>query len=81
VRAVRFFSYQGGFNDVDPIGWSHCQRTIFLDNNGRGRYVNAGQTVPYTVEDLYDRPWARAWERYFEGGHRSVPEADVFTFK
>jgi hypothetical protein len=81
VRAVRFFSFQGGFNDVDPVGWNHCQRTIFLDKDGRGRYVNAGQTVPYTVEDLYDRPWARVWERYFEGGVRRSPEADVFTFE
>jgi hypothetical protein len=80
VRAVRFFSFQGGFNDVEPINWSHCQRTIFLGTDGRGAYVNAGQTVPYTVEDLYDRPWARAWEQYFEGGDKRTPENDMFNF-
>jgi hypothetical protein len=81
VRAIRFLPFQGGFNDVDPVNWNYCQRTIFPDKNGRGTYVNPGQTVPYTVEDLYDRPWARAWERYFEGGERRAPEADIFTFE
>jgi hypothetical protein len=81
VRAVRFFPFQGGFNDVQPINWNHCQRTIFLDSHGRGKYLNAGQTVPYTVEDLYDRPWARVWERYFEKEGSRAPEADIFTFK
>jgi len=28
--------------------------------------VNPGTTVDYTVRDLYDRPWARIWEQYFE---------------
>jgi hypothetical protein len=81
VRDVRFFSYQGGFNEVEPIAWSYCQRAIYLGDDGRGAYVNPGQTIPYTVEDLFDRPWARVWERYFESGEERRPEDDPFTFE
>jgi hypothetical protein len=30
----------------------------------------------YTVRDLYDRPWARIWEEYFEPGMSRPAEDD-----
>ena len=29
-------------------------------------HVRHGSTIQYKVYDLYDRPWARIWEEYFE---------------
>jgi hypothetical protein len=37
--------------------------------------------VEYEVPDLYDRPWARLWEKYFEQGmERPKDERDLFDF-
>ena len=66
VRDIRFFAHIGGLNDGPPWNWAYCNQTIFLGEDGRGAYVNPGTTVDYTVRDLYDRPWARIWEQYFE---------------
>jgi hypothetical protein len=27
-----------------------------------------GQTFEYTVPDIFGRPWAQIWERYYEEG-------------
>jgi hypothetical protein len=27
-----------------------------------------GQTFEYTLPDIFDRPWAKIWERYHEQG-------------
>ena len=28
--------------------------------------------IDYTVRDLFDRPWARIWEEYFEKGNAAA---------
>jgi hypothetical protein len=33
-------------------------------------------TIQYKVRDLYDRPWARIWEEFFERGMKRPAEAD-----
>lgn len=75
VRDIRFFSYRGPYGDFDPYTHSHCNQTIFLGPDGRGTQVSPGTTIEYEVRDLYDRPWARVWEEYFENG-MSRPEED-----
>jgi general stress protein 26 len=38
--------------------------------------------IEYEVPDIFDRPWARIWEKYFEQG-MSRPETarDLFDFE
>jgi len=37
--------------------------------------VPPGTTIDYKVRDLFDRPWARIWEEYFEKGMQR-PKSD-----
>jgi len=68
VRDIRFFARQGDYAEFAPLNHEHCNQTIFLGPDGRGSQVSPGTTIDYTVRDLYDRPWARIWEEYFEDG-------------
>ena len=76
VRAVRFFARRGEIKDAAPFHLDHCNQTIFLGPDGRGTRVANGTTIQYKVYDLYDRPWARIWEEYFEKGMKRPQEAD-----
>lgn len=75
VRDIRFFIRQGDYDEFEPLNHEHCNQTIFLSNDGRGAQVSPGTTIEYTVPDLYDRPWARVWEEYFEQ-NMNKPETD-----
>ena len=33
-----------------------------------------------TVPDMYGRPWAQLWEKYFEQGMQKPKEDDIFDF-
>jgi hypothetical protein len=79
VRAMRFLPRRGNFNDVPPNGLTHCYQTIF-PVNGRGVPVAPGTAIEYRVEDLYGRPWAQVWERYFETGMQRPEREDIFDF-
>ena len=82
VRDIRFFSRRGDFRDAPPIHHDHCNQTIFVGEDGRGTQVPPGTTINYTVRDLYDRPWARIWEQYFEKDmKRPVAAEDLGGFK
>jgi hypothetical protein len=76
VRDIRFFSRRGDYKDAPPFHLEHCNQTIFVGEDGRGTQVPPGTTVQYTVRDLYDRPWARIWEQYFERGMQRPAESD-----
>jgi hypothetical protein len=80
IRAVRDFVRQGAFNDVAPNTLTHCNQNIF-PIEGRGTPVTPGTVIDYTVEDLFDRPWARIWEEYFEQGMQQPAEEDIFSFE
>jgi hypothetical protein len=79
IRAVRFLARRGGFNDVAPNNLTHCYQTFF-PVNGRGAPVAPGTAIEYRVEDLYGRPWAQIWERYFEAGMQRPQADDIFDF-
>ena len=76
VRDVRFFSRRGDLTTAPPFHLEHCNQTIFVGDDGRGTQVPPGTTIQYKVRDLYDRPWARIWEEYFEKGMKRPAEAD-----
>jgi hypothetical protein len=80
VRNVRFLPGRRDFNDVSPIGLTHCNQTIF-PIDGRGTPVVPGTVIDYKVEDLYGRPWAAIWEEYFEQGMQRPNDEDLFNFE
>jgi hypothetical protein len=80
VRSIRFFVRQGSFNEVTPNNLTHCNQNIFL-KDGRGTQVVPGTVIEYTVEDLYGRPWAAVWGRYFEQGMQRPASEDIFRFE
>jgi len=76
VRNISFYSWQGEYADFAPITYEHCNQTIFLGEDGRATQVSPGTTIDYTVYDLYDRPWAKIWEEYFEQDMNRPEEDD-----
>lgn len=76
VRDMRFFQWLGEYAEFPPINHSHCNQTIFTGPDGRAAQVSPGTTIDYTVYDLYDRPWAKIWEDYFEDGMSRPAEDD-----
>jgi hypothetical protein len=75
VRDIRFFSRRSDLREAPPFHLEHCNETIFVGKDGRGTQVPPGTTIDYKVRDLFDRPWARIWEEYFEKGMQR-PKAD-----
>jgi hypothetical protein len=37
--------------------------------------------IEYEVPDMYGRPWAAIWEKYFEQGMSRPDEEDLFNFE
>ena len=79
IRSVRFLPRRGNLNDVPPNNVTHCNQTIF-PVNGRPTPSVPGAVIQYRVEDLYGRPWAAAWEEYFEQGMQRPAVEDPFDF-
>ena len=69
----------GDLDKVDPVIYARCMQTIF-PVDGRPKPVSPGTTIPYTVPDLYGRPWARIWEKYLEKGMNRPREDELFKF-
>lgn len=65
VRIVETWDRQGALNQGDPFPVLVCVPDTF-PINGLPTFTQPGDTIQYTVPDLYDRPWARNWEKYFE---------------
>jgi hypothetical protein len=42
--------------------------------------LTPGATIEYTVPDMYGRPWAQIWERYFEQGMQRPDGDSIFDF-
>lgn len=76
LRDLGFFSRLGDYADYPPLNHVHCNQTIFTGPDGRATQVSPGTTIDFTVYDLYDRPWAKIWEAYFEAGMNRPEEDD-----
>jgi hypothetical protein len=80
IRMVRNYARLGGFETGNPIEYIKCIPTIY-PVKGRGTHVNAGDTIEYEIPDMFGRPWAQMWEKYFEQGMERPKEQDIFEFK
>jgi hypothetical protein len=48
---------------------------------GHATAVSPGNVIEYEVPDMYGRPWAQIWEKYFEQGMERPKEEDIFNLK
>lgn len=79
LRLIQVHIRTGDLDEVDPSIYARCMQTIF-PVDGRPRPVSPGTTIPYTVPDLYGRPWARIWEQHFEKRMSRPADKDIFEF-
>jgi hypothetical protein len=80
IRVIRKLMKQGEFTDSTPYVFVECVQTIF-PIEGRATPVSPGDVIEYEVPDMYARPWARIWEKYFEDGMERPEETDIFNFE
>jgi hypothetical protein len=80
LRLVQVHIRTGALADADPFIYARCIQTIF-PVDGRPMPQSPGTTIPYTVPDMYGRPWAQIWERYFEKDMKPPAGGPDFEFK
>jgi hypothetical protein len=80
IRIIR--NYQrlaDGLEKGDPVQYIKCIPTIY-PVKGHSTSVTPGQVIEYEIPDMYGRPWAQIWEKYFEQGMEKPKEDDIFSF-
>jgi hypothetical protein len=80
IRIVRNLERVSGLSEGAPHVYLECAPQLF-PVEGRPTQVAPGATIEYTVPDMFGRPWAQLWERYFEEGMERPEEEDIFTFE
>jgi hypothetical protein len=78
IRIVRNLERLGGLGEGDPQVHIECEPQQ-APIAGRPTVLRPGETITYEVPDIFGRPWAQQWERYFEDG-MTPPEADEDMF-
>jgi hypothetical protein len=79
LRLVQVHIKTGEIDEVDPFIYARCIQTIF-PVDGRPQPLSPGATIEYTVPDMFGRPWAQIWERYFEEGMERPEGESLFEF-
>jgi hypothetical protein len=80
IRIVRSLDRVGDLGSGNPYSYIECIPTIF-PVNGIATHVASGKTIQYEVPDMYGRPWAQIWEKYFEQGmHKPEAADDILDF-
>jgi len=79
VRVVQWLDRVRDLNEGAPIPNDACIPSTY-PVNGEPTPVIPDQTVEFVVPDIYGRPWARIWERYFEDGMSRPDDEDIFDF-
>jgi hypothetical protein len=79
VRIVRNHVKTTGFEQGDPYVFIDCVQTIF-PIDGRSTPVSPGAVIEYEVPDMYGRPWAQIWEKYWEKDMKQPEGEDIFSF-
>jgi hypothetical protein len=79
VRIVRNLKKASGFEDGPPQDFIRCIQTIY-PVNGTATPLAPGRVIEFELPDMYGRPWAQIWEKYWEQGMEKPDEADIFDF-
>jgi hypothetical protein len=67
LRIVQNLDKLADLNEGEPFPIMECIPQSF-PVNGQTTPMVPGQTFEYTLPDIFDRPWAKIWERYHEQG-------------
>jgi hypothetical protein len=79
IRIIRNLYKISSFREESPFVFIECTPTIY-PVDGLATPVAPGTVIDYEVPDMYDRPWARIWERYHEQGMQRPAPVDIFSF-
>jgi hypothetical protein len=79
VRIVRNYVKSSGFEEGAPYAFIECIQSIF-PIEGQATPVAPGTVIEYEVPDMYGRPWAQIWEKYFEQDMQKDEVKDLFSF-
>ena len=64
---------------ISPIVFTECVQTIY-PVDGTATPLTPGRVFSFEVPDMYGRPWAQIWEKYWEPGMKRPEEGDLFDF-
>ena len=64
---------------LNPIVFVECVQTIY-PVEGSATPLTPGRIINFEVPDMYGRPWAHVWEKYWESGMTRPAEAELFDF-
>ncbi len=78
LRIVRVLNRMGDLEDGAPYTFIECVPNIY-PVKGHATPVTPGQEITWEVPDIYGRPWAKNWEKYYEQGMKR-PDADEAMF-
>ena len=81
VRIVRNLNKVNDYQDAEALPYNaiECIQTIY-PVDGQATPVSPGTVIDYRVPDMYGRPWAEIWDRYYEQGMEKAEEEDIFSF-
>jgi hypothetical protein len=79
VRIVRDFRRISDFDEGEPFVFTQCLQTIY-PIKGRATPVAPPTVIEFEVPDMFGRPWAQIWEKYFEQDMDKPAEKDIFDF-
>jgi hypothetical protein len=81
IRIVERMDKRADFADaeVSPIVFTECIQTIY-PVEGSATPLTPGRVFPFEVPDMYGRPWAQMWEKYWEKGMKRPAQEDLFDF-
>ena len=81
IRILHRLVKVGDFDDADanPIVYTECIQTIY-PVKGTPTPLTPGRVIDFEVPDMYGRPWAQIWEKYWEPDMKRPAQEDVFDF-
>ena len=68
-----------GDPSVNPVVFTECVQTIF-PVEGSATPLTPGRIFKFEVPDMYGRPWAQIWEKYWESGMTRPETVELFDF-
>ena len=81
IRILQRMEKRADFADatVSPIVFTECIQTIY-PVKGTATPLTPGSVMEFEVPDMYGRPWAQTWEKYWEQDMKRPDEEDLFDF-
>lgn len=82
IRIILRLVKMADFDDpnVNPIAYEECIQTIY-PVEGTPTPLTPGRSFEFEVPDVYGRPWAQIWDKYWEQDMTKPQADDVFTFE